>query len=51
MIAIGGVTADRIRELLAAGVHGVAVVSAVSDAADAGAATRELVQALDGRAP
>jgi thiamine-phosphate pyrophosphorylase len=51
VIAIGGVTADRIRELVAAGVHGVAAVSAVSDAADAGSATRELLQALDGRAP
>ena len=51
VIAIGGVTAGRIRELVAAGVHGVAVVSAVSDAADAGSATHELLQALDGRAP
>ncbi|WP_369139415.1 thiamine phosphate synthase [Modestobacter versicolor] len=46
VIAIGGVTADRVAELLAAGATGVAVVGAVSGAADPGAATRELLQAL-----
>ncbi|MGH8883069.1 MAG: thiamine phosphate synthase, partial [Stackebrandtia sp.] len=34
VIAIGGVTADRVGELIAAGAHGVAVVGAVSNAAD-----------------
>ncbi len=34
VIAIGGVTVDRVPALLAAGAHGVAVVAAVSDAAD-----------------
>jgi thiamine-phosphate pyrophosphorylase len=47
VIAIGGVTVDRIPELLAVGAHGVAVVTAVSDADDPAAATRELLAALD----
>jgi thiamine-phosphate pyrophosphorylase len=46
VIAIGGVTAERIPELLAAGAYGVAVVGAVSDAADPGAATEKLLRAL-----
>jgi thiamine-phosphate pyrophosphorylase len=46
VIAIGGVTAARVPELLAAGVHGVAVVAAVSDAADPARAVRELIAAL-----
>lgn len=46
VIAIAGVTADRVPELLAAGAHGVAVVGAVFSAADPGAATAELVTAL-----
>jgi thiamine-phosphate pyrophosphorylase len=49
VIAIGGVTAERVPELVAAGATGVAVVSAVSDAADPAAATRRLLQVL-GRA-
>ena len=48
VIAIGGVTAERVPELLAAGAHGVAVVAAVSGAADPAAATRRLLRALDG---
>lgn len=48
VIAIGGVTAGRVGELLAAGAAGVAVVGAVSAAADPGAATRELLRALGG---
>ena len=47
VIAIGGVTAERVAELLAAGATGVAVVGAVSAAADPGAATRALLAALD----
>ncbi|WP_448615198.1 thiamine phosphate synthase [Modestobacter sp. URMC 112] len=47
VIAIGGVTADRVGELVAAGAAGVAVVSAVTAAADPAAATRELLRALD----
>ena len=46
VIAIGGVTAARVPELLAAGASGVAVVSAISDAADPQAATVELLRAL-----
>jgi thiamine-phosphate pyrophosphorylase len=47
VIAIGGVTAERVAGLVAAGAAGVAVVSAVSGAADPAAATRELLAALD----
>ncbi len=46
VIAIGGITVERVPELLAAGAHGVAVVAALSDAADPAAATRALLQAL-----
>lgn len=47
VIAIGGVTTERVLELLAAGAHGVAVVTAVSEAADPAAATRSLLRLLD----
>lgn len=50
VIAIGGITAERVPDLLAAGAHGVAVVAAVSEAADPAAATRALLAAL-GTAP
>ena len=46
VLAIGGVTAARVPELLAAGAYGVAVVTAVSEAADPARATRELLVAL-----
>ncbi|WP_461024530.1 thiamine phosphate synthase [Thalassiella azotivora] len=46
VVAIGGVTARRVPELLAAGAHGVAVVGAVSQAADPFDATRRLLAAL-----
>jgi len=48
VIAIGGVTVERVPELLAAGAHGVAVVAAVSGASDPAAATRQLLRALEG---
>ncbi|WP_198598154.1 thiamine phosphate synthase [Blastococcus atacamensis] len=48
VIAIGGVTADRVAALLAAGAAGVAVVGAVTGAPDPAAATRELLRALAG---
>jgi thiamine-phosphate pyrophosphorylase len=51
VIAIGGVTADRVPDLVEAGVHGVAVVSEVSEAADPAAAVRRLLQALGESAP
>lgn len=50
VIAIGGVTADRVPELLAAGVRGVAVVTAISESGDPAAATRTLLRLLDGSA-
>jgi thiamine-phosphate pyrophosphorylase len=46
VIAIGGATAARVGELLAAGAYGVAVVGALANAADPGRATAELVKAL-----
>jgi thiamine-phosphate pyrophosphorylase len=46
VIAIGGITVDRVAGLLAVGAHGVAVVGAVSDADDPGAATKDLLAAL-----
>jgi thiamine-phosphate pyrophosphorylase len=46
VIAIGGITVDRIAPVLAAGAYGVAVVGAVSDADDPGAATRDLLAEL-----
>lgn len=46
VIAVGGVRADRVAELRAAGAYGVAVIGAVSDAADPGAATRQLLAGL-----
>jgi thiamine-phosphate pyrophosphorylase len=46
VIAIGGITADRVRALRAAGAYGVAVVTAISAAADPGAATTSLLAAL-----
>ncbi|CCG01100.1 thiamine phosphate synthase [Blastococcus saxobsidens] len=48
VIAIGGVTAERVAALLAAGAAGVAVVGAVTGAPDPTAATRELLRALAG---
>ncbi|AVT33421.1 thiamine phosphate synthase [Plantactinospora sp. BC1] len=46
VIAIGGITADRVPALLAAGAYGVAVVGAVSGAADPARATADLLTAL-----
>lgn len=48
VIAIGGVTAARVPELLAAGARGVAVVGAVTAAPDPAAATLDLLRVLDG---
>jgi thiamine-phosphate pyrophosphorylase len=48
VIAIGGISATRVPELLGAGAWGVAVVGAVSAAADPAQATRELLRALGG---
>jgi thiamine-phosphate pyrophosphorylase len=46
VIAIGGISADRVPALLAAGAHGVAVVAAVANAPDSERATGELLKAL-----
>jgi thiamine-phosphate pyrophosphorylase len=46
VIAIGGVTAAHVPDLLSAGVHGIAVVAAVSEAADPAEAVRALLRAL-----
>lgn len=46
VIAIGGVTAATVPALLAAGAHGVAVVGALSGAADPARVTAELLGAL-----
>lgn len=47
VIAIGGVTKDRVARVMAAGAFGVAVISAINDAADPEAASREMRQALE----
>ncbi len=46
VIAIGGVTADRVAELLDNGAHGIAVVGAIGNAPDPGAATTGFLAAL-----
>jgi thiamine-phosphate pyrophosphorylase len=46
VIAIAGITAARIAEVLAAGAHGVAVVGAVSRADDPGRAATDLLAAV-----
>jgi thiamine-phosphate pyrophosphorylase len=43
VLAIGGVTADRIPELLEAGAYGIAVVGAIAMSRDPAAAARRLV--------
>ncbi len=48
VVAIGGITAERIGEVLACGAHGVAVLSAVVASDDPAAATRRCRIALDG---
>jgi thiamine-phosphate pyrophosphorylase len=46
VIAISGITAARVAEVLATGAHGVAVTGAVTGADDPGAATGALLDAL-----
>jgi thiamine-phosphate pyrophosphorylase len=46
VLAIGGVTADRVPELLAAGAHGVAVIGAIADAVEPADAARALLTGL-----
>lgn len=47
VIAIGGVTPERIAELATAGVYGVAAIRALWDEADPGHAARRMVQEFD----
>lgn len=47
VIAIGGVTPERVAELRAAGVHGVAAIRALWDAADPAAAAQRFVGELE----
>lgn len=47
VIAIGGITAERVDDVLAAGASGVAVIRAISRAGDPEAAARSLRDALD----
>jgi thiamine-phosphate pyrophosphorylase len=47
VIAIAGVTPERVAELLEVGVHGVAVVAGIGAAADPAAATEAYLRALD----
>jgi thiamine-phosphate diphosphorylase len=47
VIAIGGVTAERVRELKRAGVYGVAAIRALWTAADPAEAARRMTQELD----
>jgi len=51
VVAVAAITPARVGELLAAGAHGVAVISAISDAEDPGAATAALLRALEVAAP
>jgi thiamine-phosphate pyrophosphorylase len=46
VIAIAGITRERVRSVLRAGAHGIAVMTAVSLAADPEKATAELVEAI-----
>lgn len=47
VIAIGGITAERISEVMRTGVHGVAVIGAITEAPDPYQAARSLRVALD----
>ena len=47
LFGIGAITAPRVREVVKAGAHGVAVVGSVMAAEDVERATRELLNALD----
>jgi thiamine-phosphate pyrophosphorylase len=46
VIAIAGITAQRVDEVMAAGAWGVAVIGAISDAPDPHSATHELMLAV-----
>ncbi len=46
VVAVSGITVQRIPQVMAAGAHGVAVVAAISRAPDPGQAAWEIVQAV-----
>jgi thiamine-phosphate pyrophosphorylase len=48
VLAIGGITPDRVSAVRARGTHGVAVISAILSAGDPRAASRALRDGLDG---
>jgi len=50
VIAIGGITPERVADVLRAGAHGVAAISAILAAESPGDATRRFLEALDRRA-
>jgi thiamine-phosphate pyrophosphorylase len=47
VIAIGGVTPARVRDLRKAGAHGVAAIRALWDATDPAGAAQEMLIAMD----
>jgi thiamine-phosphate pyrophosphorylase len=47
IVAVGGITAERVPEVIAAGADGVAVIGAIMDANDPCAAARALREALE----
>ena len=47
VIAIAGISLDRVPEVLAAGAHGIAVVGAVTRADDPARATADLLAAIE----
>lgn len=47
VIAIAGITVERVPELLAAGAHGVAVIGAIAGADDPGRETRRFLTAIE----
>ena len=47
VVAIGGITPERVREVMAAGARGVAVISAIIAAESPGDATRHFLDAVD----
>jgi thiamine-phosphate pyrophosphorylase len=50
LFGVGGITKDRVRDVLKAGARGVAVVASVMAAGDVERACRDLLRALDGAA-
>ena len=46
VLAIGGIQNERVAEILNAGAHGIAVISAISAASDPAQATRDLLKRL-----